>query len=225
LDSLAIKTDGTLWAWGHGGNGQIGIGSQQTITVPTKVGNDTDWKDILPGYASSKAIKTDGTLWAWGAHCGNWQFSFVPYMIGQSAATFGSSSKYEFEPILNTVGSIINPCTNSSLFDSNSVWKSVSVGGSSISNGPLFALAIKADGTLWSYGDNSQGQLGDGTTVNRSAPVQISTETNWSIVAAGHWAGYAIKTDGSLWSWGSNSMGQLGIPEFNALIPTIVEFK
>lgn len=75
-------------------------------------------------------------------------------------------------------------------------------------------LAIKSDGTLWVWGDNSKGQLGDGTTVNKSSPIQIGTDTNWAYVN-GTWGlnSFAIKTDGTLWSWGYNagaSAGMLG---------------
>ena len=74
---------------------------------------------------------------------------------------------------------------------------------------PDFA-AIRTDGSLWTWGDNSFGQLGDGTLTARPAPVRITTATNWKTVAVGGSHTVALKTDGSLWAWGSNSNGQLG---------------
>ena len=71
-------------------------------------------------------------------------------------------------------------------------------------------VVVKNDGTLWAWGRNSFMELGDGTTVNRNAPVQIGTDTNWLRVSAGVTHTLAIKTDGSLWAWGSNDYGQLG---------------
>jgi len=83
-------------------------------------------------------------------------------------------------------------------------WKQVSGGG-------LHTAAIKTDGTLWTWGFNLLGQLGNNTRTNRSSPVQtVSGGTNWKQVACGAYHTAAIKTDGTLWLWGYNTYGQLG---------------
>ncbi len=74
----------------------------------------------------------------------------------------------------------------------------------------LHVAVLKTDGTLWAFGYNNQGQLGDGTVVNKSSPVQVGTLTTWSAVAAGGTHTTALKTDGTLWTWGQNNYGQLG---------------
>ena len=77
-----------------------------------------------------------------------------------------------------------------------------------------FSLAIKTDGTLWSWGHNSYGQLGigiAGSYQGRSSPVQIGALTTWSKIAAGQRHSTAIKTDGTVWTWGWNEHGQLGL--------------
>jgi alpha-tubulin suppressor-like RCC1 family protein len=71
-------------------------------------------------------------------------------------------------------------------------------------------VAVKSDGTLWTWGRNEWGQLGDGTMVNQSSPVQVGSTTNWRSVAAGHEHTVAVKSDGTLWTWGRNEWGQLG---------------
>lgn len=99
------------------------------------------------------------------------------------------------------------------IFANAQCWSDISVNTHSV--------AIKTDGTLWSWGHNSQGQLGDGTTVNKLSPIQIGTSANWSRVAAGDEFTMAIKTDGTLWGWGLNVNGALGDgTNLNKTVPT-----
>ena len=91
----------------------------------------------------------------------------------------------------------------------------------SISCGVAHSMAIKVDGTLWAWGFNVLGQLGDGTTINKNIPTPIGTATNWQTVSAQRYYTMAIKTDGTLWAWGVNSNGQLGDgTNINKNIPT-----
>ena len=71
-------------------------------------------------------------------------------------------------------------------------------------------MAIKNDGTLWCWGKNNFGELGDGSIIDKLLPTQIGTDTNWQSIAGGGYHSVAIKTDGSLWGWGYNYFGQLG---------------
>lgn len=81
----------------------------------------------------------------------------------------------------------------------------------SVTSGYNFTLAIKTDGTLWSWGYNAQGQLGNGTITYKNSPIQVGSDTDWSKTACGYYYSLAIKTNGTLWSWGSNLFGQLGL--------------
>jgi alpha-tubulin suppressor-like RCC1 family protein len=178
--SAGIKTDGTLWTWGLNGNGQLGTGNTTARSSPgTTAGGGTNWKQVTCGQLISAAVKTDGTLWTWGMNSGT------------NAGTLGDGTTTDRSSPGTTAGGGTN-------------WKQVSAAGVSMA-------AIKTDGTLWTWGYNAQGQLGDGTTSARSSPVTTAGGgTNWKQVSNNFSAGAAIKTDGTLWIWGQNGAGQLG---------------
>lgn len=75
------------------------------------------------------------------------------------------------------------------------------------------SLALQTDGTLWAWGENYAGQLGDGTTTRRLSPVQVATNRVWVAVSTGKEHTLALATDGSLWGWGSNNYGELGLKQ------------
>ena len=79
-----------------------------------------------------------------------------------------------------------------------------------ISCGYRHTCAIKNDGSLWAWGYNRDGQLGNGTTTDQTAPIQIGTSTDWKEISCGGTYTLALKTDGTLWAWGTNDNGQLG---------------
>jgi len=180
--TLAIRTNGTLWAWGLGQQGVLGINSTTNRSSPTQVGSLTTWAKVSTARLSSGAIKTDGTLWTWGFN-GNGQ-------LGLGNTTSFSS------PV--QVGALTN-------------WADLSMG-------PVSSFAIKTDGTLWAWGYGSQGRLGLGNNTAYSSPKQVGALTNWSKVSgnarlASPTGGVclALKTDGTLWSWGTNQVGQAGL--------------
>lgn len=174
----AVKTDGTLWLWGYNVNGELGNNSSVGKSSPVQtVSTGTDWRLVSCGYLHTAAIKTDDSLWLWGDN--------VYGQLGNNSNGTDISS-----PIQTISGG-----TN---------WKTVSVGRE-------FTSAIKTDGTLWSWGINTYGQLGDNSRTSRSSPVQtVAGGTNWKQVSCGHYHIAAIKTDGTLWLWGRNNFGLLG---------------
>jgi alpha-tubulin suppressor-like RCC1 family protein len=175
----AIKTDGTLWTWGNNGSGRVGDGTTTDRSSPvTTAGGGTNWKQVSFGRQFSSAIKTDGTLWTWGDN---------------SYGALGDGTTLDKSSPVTTAGGGTN-------------WKQVY----SAAGGDHMA-AIKTDGTLWTWGNNGSGRLGDGTTTNKSSPVTtVGGGTNWKQVSAGDTHIAAIKTDGTLWTWGGNTYGQLG---------------
>ena len=179
--SCGIQINGTLWAWGHNDVGQLGNGNTSYASSPIQIGNFTNWDFIAVSQSNMLAIKTDGTLWGWG----NNQYG----QIGNGTTTSYSS------PI--QIGSLTN-------------WKQVSLNGEYISNNYFFSSGIQTNNTLWTWGNNQYGQLGNGTTINYSSPIQVGSLTNWQYVSSGVNVIYAIKNDGTLWAWGMNTVGQLG---------------
>jgi len=135
-------------------------------------------------------------------------------MLGGSPQNIGGFSDKSTSPLIVAGPNSINSAFPNDMFgnkspsvspikvDSN-VWTSVSCGGS-------YTVAVKYDGTLWGWGSNDYGQVGDGTTTQRTAPVQIGSDTNWASVACGSAHTMAIKTTGTLWGWGSNAYGLVG---------------
>ena len=231
--TAAIKTDGTLWLWGSNYAGELGDNTTTGRNSPVQtVTGGTNWKQVSCGYAMTAAIKTDGTLWCWGNNYegglgdntttnrsspvqtitggNNWSSVFATYGIaaiktdgtlwlcgGNWSGQLGDgTTTYRSSPVQTITG--------------GNNWKQVGSGGQDNFG------AIKTDGTLWLWGYNYVGQLGDNTRTNRSSPIQtISGGNNWKQLAAGAGVHHgAIKTDGSLWLWGgvdgNNNYGVLG---------------
>jgi hypothetical protein len=175
--TAAIKTDGTLWTWGYNFNGRLGYNTATDRSTPvTTFAGGTNWKQVTCGGSHTAAIKTDGTLWTWGLNSYG--------RLGDNTTTDRST------PVTTFAGG-----TN---------WKQVA-------GGYAHTAATKTDGTLWTWGRNYYGQLGNNNTTQRLTPVTtFAGGTNWKQVFGGYGHTAAIKTDGTLWTWGSNYDGQLG---------------
>ena len=176
--TAAIKTDGTLWLWGRNTNGSLGNNAAADRSSPVQtVSGGTNWKLVAGGGDHTAAIKTDGTLWTWGRNTNG--------QLGDNSITHRSS------PVQTVSGG-----TN---------WKQVATAR-------FHTAAIKTDGTLWTWGHNTDGRLGDGSSiVHRSSPIQtVAGGTNWKLVSCGQFHTASIKTDGTLWTWGQNTNGELG---------------
>jgi alpha-tubulin suppressor-like RCC1 family protein len=230
--SLALKRDGTLWAWGYNSSGQLGLGNTTNRSTPTQVGTSTDWIAIAAGGYHSLALKRDGTLWVWGRNdfgqlgLGDTTNRSTPTQVGTStdwiaiAAGGYHSLALKRDGTLwawgrNDFGQLGFPFTRPHLVNQDTDWSiATSTITSTISVSNHF-MALKQNGTLWAWGNNSSGQLGLGNTTNRSTPTQVGTSTDWIAIAAGDSHSLALKRDGTLWAWGYNYYGQLGLGDYN----------
>jgi len=214
--SLAIKTDGTLWAWGYNDRGQLGDGTSTNRSTPVQV--LTEVAAVAAGEEHSLAIKTDGSLWAWGSNLGGKLGDgtrtdrWTPVQVLTDVAAVAAGVYHTLA--IKTDGSLWAWGSNSygQLGDGIRTLRSstpiqVLTGVAAVAAGGRHTLALKTDGSLWAWGAN-WGQLGDGTQTDRWTPVQVLTGV--AAVTAGYSHTLALKTDGSLWAWGSNDWGQLG---------------
>ncbi len=223
--SLAIKTDGTLWAWGNNNSSQLGISTSGNYNTPVQVGTDNDWLTVSAGNRYSLGIKTDGTLWAWGFNqngelgLGDFTIRNIPVQVGTATNWASISAGFEASAALTTTGTIWATGRNyaGQLGDGTNIDRNTflqvgtAVDWQMVSNSGIHMIAIKSDGTLWAWGQNSLGQLGDGTFTNSNVPLQIGTETNWDTIVASYLHSEALKTNGSRWAWGFNTNGEYGI--------------
>ena len=225
--TAAIKTGGTLWAWGLNTYGQLGDGTNADKNVPTRIGTDDDWDTVSAGNVHTAAIKTGGTLWAWGYNeygqlgDGTNADKNVPTQEATNATDWVSVSAGGLHTAAIKTGGTLWACGYNEygqLGDGTNANKNVPTQESThaadwktVCAGYGHTMAIKNDGTLYAWGENVYGSLGDGTNNGKTSPTKIGTDSDWdSVSAALTFHIMAIKKDGSLWGWGNGSFGQLG---------------
>jgi len=228
LHSLAVRQNGTAWAWGRNAQGQLGDDTIVSKRSPVSVvGGFTDWCQVSAGSQHSLAVRQNGTAWSWGCN--------VQGQLGDDTITSRRSP-------VSVVGGFTNWCQVSGggahsaavrqngeawtwgcnnfgqLGDDSIVSKSspVSVVGGftdwcQISGGDFHSLAVRQNGTAWAWGSNSSGGLGDDSVTNKSSPVSVvGGFTDWCQVSVGNRNSLAVRQNGTAWAWGCNSFGQLG---------------
>ena len=175
----ALRSDGTLWRWGHGGDGQLAQNNRTQYSSPVQIGSWTDWAASDFGHQAWGGVRTDGTLWMSGNNSD-----------GQLAQNEAGAPMYSTSSPTQVPGTTWSTEINGAIQN----W-----------------IAIKTDNTLWSWGFNDDGSLGQNSRTKYSSPIQVGTDTDWSKVGNAYYSQGAIKTDGTLWVWGSNGDAQLGL--------------
>ena len=214
--TFGIKTDGTLWGWGYGQYGALGDGGGTDRSSPSQVAGTT-WKQVDAGGFHGGAVKTDGTLWMWGYN----PSYYAPIGDGDSGTnrlspvqTAAGGTNWKQVSCGNNVSAAIKTDGTLWVWGNGNYYGTLGDGGSSVKTTPVQTAAggtnwkmvsagnytmaaIKTDGTLWTWGDNSSSNLGDGSTsaayTGKSTPVQtLAGGTNWKTVSVGQRGSLAI---------------------------------
>ena len=227
--NLAIKSNGTLWTWGAGLYGRLGVGDTTSRTSPTQIGSDTNWSSVSGGQFHTVAIKSNGTLWAWGYNVngrlgdGTTTQRNSPVQIGSDTSWMKVSAGDSHTIALKNNGTLWAWGWNNygQLGDGTTIQKTspIQIGTDTdwkqIYAGDLYTFAIKNNGTLWAWGRNNYGVFGNGTTTDSLVPIQIGSDTNWRLIEGRDLSTFAIKTDGTLWAAGyDNGESPLGLGVF-----------
>jgi alpha-tubulin suppressor-like RCC1 family protein len=222
----ALLDDGTVWAWGNNGYGQLGDGSGVDQPKPVRVSGLTNITAIAAGYESAYALRSNGTVWAWGK---NWRGE-----LGDNSGV-DQPKPVRVSGLTNIIAIAAGDMSAYALRSNGTVWAwgdngdgqlgdnsglpeqptPVRVSGlttvTAIAAGGASAYALLNNGTVWAWGDNGDGQLGDNSGLpSQPTPVQVSGLTTVTAIAAGETSGYALLSNGTVGAWGDNTFGQLG---------------
>ena len=225
---ITTRSFDTLWTWGGRLCGVIGDGGVTGRSSPgTTAGGGTTWCEACAGRYISAAIKTDGTLWTWATGTSGQLGDGTVVRRSSPGTTAGGGTTWcQISAHTYSMAAIKTDGTawtwglnnNGQLGDLTVINRSspgTTVGGGTnwcqISEGKCHTGAVKSDGTLWTWGNNFAGQLGDGTVVARSSPgTTVGGGNNWCQISAGDRQIAALKSDGTAWTWGNNAPGRLG---------------
>lgn len=175
--TVAVRKDGTVWAWGRNSWVLLENGEYTTSKIPTKVTNLEKVVAVAGGSNHTIILKSDGRVWTWGEN-----------RYGQLGNEETSEFMERVVPAqVKGIGGVI-----------------------AIAGNYEHSVALKSDGTVWTWGNNSHGQLGNGKNTNSNIPVPVSGLEGVIAIAGGRSYTIAIRSDNTIWAWGNNGWGQLG---------------
>jgi alpha-tubulin suppressor-like RCC1 family protein len=226
--TCALKTSGALYCWGSNAQGVVGDGTTENRAMPTLVTTGAPaWRAVAMGSEHACAVGTDGTLWCWGDNFYG-QLGDTPSTNHNTPAQVGAdrdwadvTAGYSHSCALKTDGSLwcFGQADSAGIEDSERpVPTPTRVGGPtatyrSVSAQYLSTCAVAVSGTAWCWGFGSDGQLGDGRSVDSAVPVRVAGDfTDWVAVGRSQFYSCGVRADGTAWCWGKNDEGQLGLP-------------
>lgn len=221
--ALALRSDGTVWAWGQNDAGQLGEGSRLGSAAPVQVLGLAGVTDIAAG-ACSLALRSDGSVWAWGNNFsgqrgdGTTANRTMPVRVSGLTSFSATDAGASHALALKSDGTVWGWGYNTwgQLGDGTRLSRSQPLqvpnlsGAVAVSAGGYHSLALRSGGSVWAWGQNASGQLGDGSVSNRYIPFQVPGLSAITAISAGNAHSLAIGFYGVVWAWGSNSSGQLG---------------
>lgn len=229
--SVAADAEGRVWTWGNNAHGQLGDGTTTSSGAPVVVDGVEGAEKVAAGAFHTLAMRDDGSVTTWGANLygqlgdGTEATAHAPVDVQglndvvdvaggsyHSVAATADGSVWAWG--YNGSGQLGDTTTVSSSAPQRTqgVADVTAVAAGGLPGASGHSLALRSDGTVWGWGDNRRGQLGNGTQDHTSAPVQVSGLADVVAIAAGGDNSYALSADGSVWAWGDNSFGQLGTP-------------
>jgi alpha-tubulin suppressor-like RCC1 family protein len=238
--SLALRSDGTVYAWGANESGQLGDGKTVNLKVPTPIAALSNIVALAAGAKHSLALSNDGTVWAWGANASGQlgdktaTARLVPVQVaglvsGPLTGVRAIAANGEHSLALlsdgtvvawgsNTAGQLGYATTGTSTFSKQPKQVGTLAGVVAIAAGTAHSTAVLSSGVAQNWGGNWQGQLGDGTRVGKPSPVPIAAvdlaplaaATPVPSIAAGSSHTLKLEFSGAVFGWGSNEFGQVG---------------
>ena len=230
--NLALSSDGTVWAWGENTYGQLGDGTYDWRPDPVQVQDLSDVIAIETGCYFSVALKSDGSVWAWGRNLygelgdGTTQGHPLPApVLGiDSAVSIGAEIYSSHALAVLADGRVMawGLNANGQLGDGTKENRTTPVQVQGIGDVIMarpgawgFSIALKKDGTVWGWGANGRGHLGDGSTADSLAPVQSAGLSGVTSIDVGDSHTLALKNDGTVWAWGTNFLGAAGQGDYS----------
>ena len=215
---LALDKDNNLWAWGDNEYGKLGDETTTNKASPTKIETGITFVQLSAGYFHSAGIDNDGKLWSWGY---NKYGQLGDGTTTQQTKPIKIMGDKTFKKVIASDYSTLAIDMNDEIWYWGIYYGDHNGGAKipqkldfkieySLISGNSHYLFLDKQNKLWSWGANYAGQIGDGTTITRTNPVQIKPETKFTQVSAGDRFSLAIDEEGNLWSWGYNDDGQLG---------------
>lgn len=236
-DIYAVRSDGSLWAWGDNGAGELGNGTTVSHFNPIQVPGLTGISQMSAGPDYALALRSDGTVRAWGNNSngylgdGTTTSRLAPVQVrgltgisqvSASGASFAVRSDgtlfawgLNADGVLGMQGGFfVTPAAVPGLSGVRKV----------ASNGTATLAVVGIGGRVWAWGDNTHGVLGDGSTTSRLNPEPLGLSGITQVAVSIGWNSAAVRSDGTLWTWGDNSDGELGIGNDSTLwIPVPVQ--